>query len=66
MDEAGYSVAPTVVYARRIELGFHGADSLGRVYDQQGNPYLKPAVRESRAKIVAVIQREIRRSIRGR
>ena len=24
--------APTVVYARRIELGFHGADSLGRVY----------------------------------
>src|SRR5216684_4443162 len=25
-------VGPTVIYSRRIELGFVGADSLGRVY----------------------------------
>jgi len=38
------SVAPTVIYGRRVELGFHGADSRGRVYDQQGYPYLQPGV----------------------
>ena len=36
--------APTVVYARRIELGFHSADSLGRVYDQPPFPYLGPGL----------------------
>lgn len=36
------SIAPTLIYGRRIELGFHGADSLGRVYDQPGFPFLKP------------------------
>lgn len=34
---------PTVIYARRIELGFKGPDSLGRVYNQQPDPYVKPA-----------------------
>lgn len=36
-------VGPTTVYARRQELGFAGADSLGRVYDTPGWPYVKPA-----------------------
>lgn len=35
-------VAPTTVYGRRIELGFSGADSLGRVYDQPPFPYFTP------------------------
>lgn len=39
-------VGPTVIYGRRVELGFHGADSLGRVYDQAGHPALEPAVRD--------------------
>jgi hypothetical protein len=39
-------VGPTIIYARRIELGFKGADSLGRVYDQAPNPYAKPAFEE--------------------
>ena len=37
-------VGPTTVYARRQELGFQGADSLGRVYvNDPGWPYVKPA-----------------------
>lgn len=39
-------VGPTVIYSRRIELGFHGADSRGRVYDQPGYPYFVPAFRK--------------------
>ena len=41
------TVAPTVIYGRRTELGFHGTDSLGRNYNNPGEPaypYLTPAV----------------------
>jgi hypothetical protein len=34
-------VGPSEVYGRRVELGFHGTDSLGRKYDQDGNPYME-------------------------
>jgi hypothetical protein len=37
-------VGPTMVYSRRLELGFTGTDSAGRVYDQQPYPYLRPAM----------------------
>jgi HK97 gp10 family phage protein len=30
-------------YARRIEYGFVGPDSLGRVYHQAAQPYMRPA-----------------------
>ena len=33
-------IAPTVIYGRRQELGFHGQDSLGRHYNQIGRPYM--------------------------
>lgn len=65
VGEAGYSVAPTVVYARRIELGFHGPDSLGRVYNQAPRPYLKPAVHDSLPGITKVIQTRMIAAIRG-
>lgn len=39
-------VGTNVEYARRTEFGFQGADSLGRVYDQAAQPYLRPAVDE--------------------
>jgi hypothetical protein len=45
MEEAGpYAafVGPTMIYARRIELGFSGPDSLGRVYHQAPRPYVRP------------------------
>jgi len=36
-------VGPTVIYSRRIDLGFVGADSLGRIYNQPAKPYFTPA-----------------------
>lgn len=30
----------TAAYALRIELGFSGADSLGRIYEQEGNHFV--------------------------
>lgn len=30
-------------YARRIEEGFEGQDSLGRIYHQPAQPYMRPA-----------------------
>ena len=43
---ANYSVtiAPRMVYGRRVELGFVGADSLGRNYNTPGYPYFMPGV----------------------
>lgn len=32
-----------VAYALRIEFGFKGADSRGRVYDQRAYPFLRPS-----------------------
>lgn len=40
------AVGTDVVYARRIEYGFSGPDSLGRVYHQPPQPYMRPAVDE--------------------
>lgn len=45
---------PTAVYGRRIDLGFVGADSLGRVYDQAGNPFWETGVDESQAELEAL------------
>lgn len=39
-------VGTDVVYARRIEYGFSGPDSLGRVYHQPPQPYMRPAYDE--------------------
>lgn len=37
-------IGTDLAYARRVEEGFVGTDSLGRVYDQPGQPYLGPAL----------------------
>jgi hypothetical protein len=37
------TVAPTVAYSRRLELGFTGTDSLGRHYNQPAYPYFGTA-----------------------
>jgi hypothetical protein len=52
-------VGTDVVYARRIEYGFAGRDSLGRLYDQAAQPYLRPALDEKRD----AVRREIRAAI---
>ncbi len=38
-------VGPTVVYSRRVELGFDGTDAIGRTYHQPPYPYFGPAWR---------------------
>lgn len=43
LDKTLYVVNAGTEYARRVEFGFKGADSLGRVYDQAGQPYMRPA-----------------------
>jgi hypothetical protein len=58
-------VGPTMVYARRIELGFKGADSLGRVYAQAPDPYVKPTLEEARPRIRALVVSTIAKAIRG-
>lgn len=35
-------------YARRVERGFHGTDSIGRHYDQPAYPYLAPGWEDAR------------------
>jgi len=44
-------VGSNVEYARRVELGFVGTDSLGRKYNQKPNPYLRKALEINRKKI---------------
>lgn len=41
-------VFTNMVYAPRIEFGFVGADSRGRVYNQAPQPYMTPAAEAAR------------------
>lgn len=45
------------VYARRIELGFQGKDSLGRVVDAPAYPFLTPAAQVEYPKLAGRIRR---------
>uniref|UniRef100_A0A6H1ZRR4 Tail protein n=1 Tax=viral metagenome TaxID=1070528 RepID=A0A6H1ZRR4_9ZZZZ len=49
-------VGSNVSYARRIELGFVGVDSLGRKYNQQPYPYLRPALHKNEKKILELFK----------
>lgn len=42
------SIAPHMPYSARLEFGFIGADSLGRVYNQAAQPYMRPAFDENK------------------
>jgi hypothetical protein len=48
-------VGSPLIYARRLELGFVGADSMGRTVNQAPRPYLRPAVLENRKRILETI-----------
>ena len=52
-------VGSTVVYAARVEMGFVGKDSLGRVYNQAAKSYLRAGIMPKRDKIVEVYQRAL-------
>ena len=47
-------------YARRIEIGFQGKDSLGRVVDQQAYPFLIPAAQIEYPKLAGRIRRALK------
>jgi hypothetical protein len=44
-----------VPYAWRMEAGFSGADSLGRVYNEQGKPYAMPALTDNQDAIIQIM-----------
>lgn len=46
-----------VVYARRIEMGFQGKDSAGRVFNQPAFPFLRPAADVEYPKLAGRIRR---------
>lgn len=47
-------------YARRIEFGFEGVDSLGREYHQAAQPYMRPAGDSQGPEALKVIGESIR------
>jgi hypothetical protein len=48
---------PAAAYARRLELGFFGRDSLGRNYNEEARPFLRPTVLRNREKIVELLNK---------
>jgi hypothetical protein len=63
------TVEPKIEYGRRIELGFVGTDSLGRVYsadndfNRQGKPYMRPAVDQSLTRIRELFVEELMKAL---
>ena len=49
IDWQSIEIDVNVPYARRREFGFKGADALGRVYDEEPEAYLQPAIDENQA-----------------
>ena len=56
VEETVGRVGTNVEYARRVELGFVGVDSLGRHYNQAPKPYLRPALEKNRSKILGLFK----------
>ena len=55
MASVTIGIGTKVDYARRIEFGFVGPDSLGRNYNQAAQPYLRPALDENEPVILKEI-----------
>ena len=53
-------VGSNVVYARRMELGFVGTDSLGRKYNQGPRPYLRPALHKNEKVILKLLKEAVK------
>jgi len=59
-DKVIIDIGTDVEYARRIELGFAGTDSLGRTFNQAAKPYLRPALLESEGEVQNDVARALR------
>ena len=58
-------VGPTVIYSRRLDLGFIGTDSLGRVYNQQPRPFFTPAWDSMLGKLPRIYAEEWTKALTG-
>lgn len=58
-------IGTDVAYARRLEYGFNGTDSLGRQYSQAARPYLRPAADENQAAVRTEVGEALRELIRN-
>lgn len=54
-NEAKVEMGTNIVYGPRLEFGFVGKDSLGRVYNQPAYPYLRPAFDEKQDACVRAV-----------
>lgn len=52
-------------YARRIELGFIGVDSLGRHYHQAPEPYMRPAFDDEKDNALSAHEDAVRSALKG-
>lgn len=52
-------VGSTMEYARRLEHGFMGTDKLGRRYNQQPRPFLRPALDENTGEVEKAIGKKL-------
>lgn len=50
-------------YARRIEYGFVGYDSMGRFYNQPPKPYMRPAYETKREEAKEAVEQAIRSAV---
>ncbi len=55
-----------VAYGRRIELGFQGKDSAGRIFDAPPYPYLRPAAEEEYPKLGKRMRRALDKTGRSK
>lgn len=60
VEELAGRVGSNVIYARRVELGFVGVDSLGRKYNQKPRPYLRTALEKNRKAIEGLFKNLIK------
>ena len=53
----GSMKGPATAYAKRLELGFVGVDSAGRRYNMEPRPFLRPAYRKNKRRIIKIISK---------
>lgn len=51
-------IGTNVEYAKRLEYGFTGTDSAGRVVDQAPRPFLRPGIENNRQAIRTILAKE--------
>lgn len=68
MSDSPYEiiVGSDLPYAARREFGFHGADSLGRIYNDEGAFFLTQAMNDNEQSILILIDQAVEQAMGGR